>query len=204
MAGTGLPTGTCAPRLANATNICGGGCSAGYGLCSTGLSCQATSWTFDGTPPDSSLPYGWNPDDMSALGYSEIWNHTPGGRGALVVLAGSPWDATPNVVLCSKDPANIYPTTIPLGGKTLDAWVLLDGPSTGGTCLFRLTTADSLGNQGLDELREISFLQSTSGVWLEMKATVPLPDANLVQLGIRCVLDDGWPGKLYIDDVSIR
>ena len=88
-----------------------------------------------------------------------------------------------------------------LGGKALDAWVLLDGPPTGGTCLFRLDVADS--NFSMD-VREISFLESTPGVWLEMKDVVPLVDADLVVLGIRCVLSDGWPGMLYIDDVSIR
>jgi hypothetical protein len=199
MASTGVPTGTCAPRLANTTAVCAGNCQVGYGLCSTGLSCQATAWTFDGAPRDSSLPFGWEPDDMSGLHYSEKWNHTPGGSGALEVAAGFTWDATPNVVLCGQDPAKVYPTSIPVGGKTLDAWVLLDGPSTGGTCLFRLISAE-----GSDELREISFLESTAGVWLEMKDTVPLPDADLVQLGIRCVLSDGWPGKVYIDDVSIQ
>ena len=37
-----------------------------------------------------------------------------------------------------------------------------------------------------------------------MKDVVPLVDADLVVLGIRCVLSDGWRGMLYIDDVSIR
>jgi hypothetical protein len=200
LSSTGLPTGTCAPRLANATAVCGGACAVGYGLCSSGLSCQPTAWTFDGEPTDASLPYGWEPDDMSGLFYSPQQNHTPGGIGSLGVIAGTPWDATPNIVLCQKDPDIVDPTSMSIGGKTLDAWILIDGPPTTGTCLFSILHPDGTA----EEIRGLQLNPEDVDVWRELTVTVPLTNPDVVKLGIRCLLEDGWPGTLYIDDVSIR
>jgi len=202
LAATGAPTGTCAPRLANATAVCGGACRQDFGLCSSGISCQETAWTFDESPPQTDLPYAWAPDSMSGILYSSKWNHTPGGYGSLGVIAGPLWDAAPGIVLCEKDPNDRgnYSTSMNLGGKMLDAWVLFDGPPTTAVCLFQLYTSDFI----LDELRVLSFVAQQPGLWYQLHDTVPLRDANLLKLLIRCVLDDGWPGTLYIDDVSIR
>jgi hypothetical protein len=200
MPSTDLATGTCGPRLANATAVCGAACAQGYGLCSSGLSCQPTAWTFDGAPADSSLPYGWLPDDMSGLQYSSEQNHTPAGSGSLSVIAGTPWDAAPGIVLCGNDPDRVNQPSMDLGGKIIEAWVLFHGPSTTGTCLFRLLHADG----SFDEIRVLGFVADQVDVWRGLQATAPLTNANVVKLAIRCILDAGWTGALYIDDVSIR
>jgi hypothetical protein len=199
-ASTGLPTGTCAPRLANATAVCGAACARDYGLCSSGLSCQPTAWTFDGEPADASQPYGWLPDDMSGLHYSTQQNHTPGGVGSLAVLAGTPWDAAPGVVLCGNDPDNLDPISINTGGKALVAWILIDGPPTGGVCLFDISHPDGTTS----EIRGLQLVAGDVDVWRELKVSVPLSQGDVVKLAIRCVMTDGWTGTLYIDDVSIQ
>jgi hypothetical protein len=200
---TGVATGTCAPRLANMTAVCNGACALGYGLCSSGLSCQRTAWTFDGEPTDASLPYGWLPDDMSGIHYSSAQNHTPGGGGALAVIAGTPWDAAPGIILCNDDPDILDPTSMNLAGKTIDAWILLDGPgplSFSGTCNLVL----SHPTDQADEFRGVTFLSNQLGVWRELRVTVPLAKPDVVKVQIHCRLDDGWPGTVYIDDVSIQ
>jgi len=199
-ASTGLATGTCAPRVENATMVCGGACATGYGLCSSGLSCQLTAWTFDSAPTDGSLPYGWVPDDMSGLFYSSQQNHTPGGGGALAVVAGTPWNAAPGITLCQNDPDILDPTNMNLAGKTADAWILLDGPSTVAVCLFDFMDPSNTVN----EIRAVSFQLGDVGIWREAKVTIPANSPGVVKLAIRCELNDGWPGTLYIDDVSIR
>jgi hypothetical protein len=182
--------------------VCGGACALGYGLCSSGLSCQPTEWTFDGAPADASLPYGWVPDDMSGLFYSSQQNHTPGGVGSLSVNAGTPWDAVPGVVLCGGDPDVADSTSMKLAGKTLDAWIRLEGvPLTfSGLCAFRVLYPDNTA----EDFRGLTFLPDQIHVWRELKVTVPATTPAVVKLAIRCKLDDGWPGTLYIDDVSIR
>ena len=200
---TGVTDGSCAPRLANATAVCGGACASGYGLCSSGLSCQPIAWTFDGDTMDSdSLPFGWGPDDMSAVYASTKWNHTPGGDGSLEVLSGTPWDAAPGVILCSQDPDVVNPSAINISGKTLDAWILIDGVPTSGGCRFVLTHPDG----SFDDFRALSFLPSQAArVWREMKTTIPLTEMPVGKVSIRCTIAiDGWTGGVYIDDVSIR
>jgi hypothetical protein len=185
---------------ANANSVCGGGCAQGYGLCSTGLSCQPTAWNFDGLLDNSSLPFHWNPDSQSAVFYSTTMNHTPGGIGALGVLAGTPWDAMPNVRLCADDPGNDGVTYIDVGGKRLDAWVLFHGPPTTSSCFFVIE--DDPNSPG--SFLVLSYVETPLDVWMEMSQLVPLSVSNAVVFGIECKVDDGWPGQLYIDDVSIR
>jgi hypothetical protein len=159
-------------------------------------------WTFDGEPPDASLPFGWGPDDMSAVHPSSQWNHTPGGSGALAVVAGTPWDAAPGIVLCGRDPDNGDSPTMDLGGRTLDAWILRDGPPTllNGACLFVIQHPDG----AFEEPRGIEFDANEIDVWRELSLTVSLATPYVWKVAIRCVMEDGWPGTLYIDDVSIR
>ena len=203
---TGVTDGTCGPRLANATAVCGGACAPGYGLCSSGLSCQPTAWTFDGEPMDSNaMPFGWGPDDMSAVQSSMTWNHTPGGNGSLKVLAGTPWDAAPSVVLCAQDPDisnNSNAPSIDISGKTVAAWLLFDGAPTSGTCQFVFDHP----NGDWDEIRGVSFLPTqASRVWREMKTTISITEAPVRRLKIRCTIAiDSWTGNVFIDDVSIR
>jgi hypothetical protein len=117
-----------------------------------------------------------------------------------MVIAATPWDAMPNIRLCQKDPDIIDPISMDLGGRTLDAWILVDSPSSSAVCQFRINHP----NGDYEDIRGVGFLPDEVGIWREMKVTVPLATPDIVQLGVHCTANDGWPGRLYIDDVSVR